>query len=135
MKDPRAGEAEQKRIDRFVIRINVIHPEYAERQNGDDRFDRGKEGMTKCLNCGAKNAVQRGNHLEGENVFQSFHAVEDSKLIAGNVERKHLFAAEEIDDRTHGGDRHGKDRAAHDRAFYTLSIACADILAHKGDER
>ena len=57
VKNPRASEAEEERIDRFVIWINAIHPEYAERQNGDDRFDRGEEGMSKCLDCGAENTV------------------------------------------------------------------------------
>lgn len=134
MKEPRAGEAEKERIDRFVIRINPIHPEYAERQNGDNRFYRGKEGMSKCLNCGSENAIHRGYHLESKDVFHSLHSIENGKLIAGNVEGKHLFATEEIDDRSHRGDRHGKDRTTNDRAFHTLSIACADILAHKGDQ-
>ena len=111
VQDPRASEAEEKRVDRFVMRINKVHPENTECKNGNDGFDRGKEGVSERLDRSSENTVQCGDHLECKNVFQTLHTVEDGKLVAGNVERKHFFTEEEIDDWSDRSNCNRKDRA------------------------
>ena len=135
MQDPRASEAEEKRVDRFVMRINKVHPENTEGKNRNNGFDRRKEGVSERLNGRSKNTVQSGNHLECKNVFQALHAVVDGKLVAGNVEGKYFFTKEEINDRSDGSDCNGKNCATDDRTLHALSVFSADVLTHEGNKR